>query len=235
VHYRLTLPEGITLARALDILWQHEQVTRTLSDASDPRLRMLVAPYDSPEGLFFPDSYDFPRGTTDLDILQRAFERMQLVLEREWLNRSAGLPLETPYEALVLASIVERETGVPRERGTIAGVFVRRLQKRMRLQTDPTVIYGLGPDFDGNLRRSHLRDEDNAYNTYRRHGLPPTPIALPGLAALQAALHPEPGDALYFVARGDGSHHFSATLREHNEAVKRYQLQRRADYRSTVQ
>ncbi len=233
VHYRLTLPEGITLARALDILWQDKRLTRILTGVDDQQLMAMVEPHDSLEGLFFPDSYDFPRGATDLDILQRAFDRMQRVLDREWKGRSAGLPLETPYEALILASIVERETGVPGERGEIAGVFVRRLQKRMRLQTDPTVIYGLGPEFDGNLRRSHLRNEVNLYNTYRHHGLPPTPIALPGLAALGAALHPEPGDALYFVARGDGSHHFSATLEEHNQAVKRYQLQRRSDYRSS--
>ena len=150
-----------------------------------------------------------------------------------WEQRDIGLIFREPYEALILASIVERETGVPGERGQIAGVFTRRLRAGMRLQTDPSVIYGLGPRFDGNLTRAHLRDESNLFNTYRHHGLPPTPICLPGRDALAAALAPEEGDALYFVARGDGTHAFSATLEEHEDAVRAYQLQRRDDYRSS--
>jgi UPF0755 protein len=150
---------------------------------------------------------------------------MAQVLKTAWEARTEDLPLENPEEALVLASIVEKETGLPEERETIAGVFVRRLQRGMRLQTDPTVIYGLGESFDGNLRRRDLRS-DTPYNTYTRHGLPPTPICMPGEAAIRAALNPAPGDSLYFVSRGDGSHQFSATLTEHNAAVRRYQLKR---------
>jgi UPF0755 protein len=158
---------------------------------------------------------------------------MQTVLQQEWQGRASGLPYETPYEALIMASIIERETGLVQEREQIAGVFVRRLHKGMRLQTDPTVIYGLGSGYDGNLRRKHLNDVSNPYNSYRHGGLPPTPIALPGRAAIHAALHPAEGDALYFVARGDGGHVFSATLAEHERAVRKYQLRRRKDYRSS--
>lgn len=233
VQYQVTLPEGITLAQALQRLSRAEGLTRVLAGPDDPRLAALVTPYPHPEGLFFPDSYQFTRGDSDLDILERAHRRMREVLGAEWAAKADGLPLETPYEALILASIVERETGLVEERKTIAGVFVRRLQKRMRLQTDPTVIYGLGAGFDGNLRRVHLNDDANPYNTYRHHGLPPTPIALPGRAAINAALHPADGNALYFVARGDGGHAFSATLAEHNQAVRKYQLKRRKDYRSS--
>lgn len=233
VQYQVTLPEGITLAQALVRLARADGLVSVLEAAADPRLFDLVAPYPHPEGLFFPDSYQFTRGDSDLDILARAHHRMREVLATEWAGRSAELPLESPYEALILASIVERETGLATERETIAGVFVRRLQQRMRLQTDPTVIYGLGANFNGNLRRAHLTDDTNPYNTYRHHGLPPTPIALPGQAAIHAALHPADGNALYFVARGDGSHAFSATLAEHNRAVRKYQLKRRKDYRSS--
>jgi UPF0755 protein len=154
-------------------------------------------------------------------------------LQDEWAARDDGLPYETPYEALIMASIIEKETGLAEERGQIAGVFVRRLRRGMRLQTDPTIIYGLGESFDGNLTRKHLADPANPYNSYRHGGLPPTPIALPGRAAIHAALHPEPGDALFFVARGDGGHVFSASLAEHEEAVRKYQLRRRRDYRSS--
>ena len=158
---------------------------------------------------------------------------MSEVLRAEWDARAEDLPYETPYEALIMASIIERETGLPEERGQIAGVFVRRLQRGMLLQTDPTVIYGLGDAFDGNLTRRHLSEDSNTYNTYRHAGLPPTPIALPGRAAIHAALHPEPGSALFFVARGDGGHVFSDTLSEHNRAVREYQLRRRKDYTSS--
>ncbi|NND66890.1 MAG: endolytic transglycosylase MltG [Halioglobus sp.] len=233
VQYQVTLPEGITLAQALARLARAEGLVSVLESAEDPRLYELVAGYPHPEGLFFPDSYQFTRGDSDLDILARAHRRMRDVLAQEWAGRAGELPLETPYEALILASIVERETGVAAERETIAGVFVRRLQRRMRLQTDPTVIYGLGAQYNGNLKRAHLADDANPYNTYRHHGLPPTPIALPGRAAIHAALHPAAGNSLYFVARGDGSHAFSATLAEHNRAVRKYQLKRRKDYRSS--
>lgn len=186
-------------------------------------MQRLERPDQHPEGRFLPDTYHFPRGTTDLAVLRRALRAMEEKLEQAWEGRDEGLPLETPYEALILASIVEKETGVPEERARIAGVFVRRLERGMRLQTDPTVIYGMGEAFDGNIRRRDLRT-DTPYNTYTRGGLPPTPIALPSAEAIEAVMHPAAGDALYFVSRGDGSHVFSATLEEHNRAVRRYQL-----------
>ncbi|MEQ8495520.1 MAG: endolytic transglycosylase MltG, partial [Gammaproteobacteria bacterium] len=168
----------------------------------------------SPEGLFFPATYHFEDATRDLDILARAARRMQEELSRAWQQRREGLPYATPYEALIMASIIEKETGRADERARIGGVFVRRLERGMKLQTDPTVIYGLGDAFDGNLRRADLR-RDTPYNTYLHRGLPPTPIAMPGAAALAAALDPAPGSALYFVAKGDGAHHFSDSLGEH--------------------
>lgn len=232
VQYSVTLPEGITLATAIDILQQQEPLLATLDDSRDQRLLALVAPRTSPEGLFFPDTYLYSRGETDLDILSLANRRMQELLRTSWSTRDPGLPYETAYEALIMASIVEKETGMAAERERIAGVFVRRLDQAMRLQTDPTVIYGLGTAYTGNLRRRHLEDAGNPFNTYRHRGLPPTPIALPGAAAIAAALHPAPGSALYFVARGDGSHQFSDTLEQHLQAVRQYQLRRREDYRS---
>ncbi len=232
-QYNVTLPEGLTLAEALGILQGDPAIEPVLDGTEDPRLLELVAPQTHPEGLFFPDTYRFTRGQTDLDILTQAYRRMQQVLETAWQQRDLGLPYGNAYEALVMASIVEKETGLAAERERIAGVFVRRLQNNMRLQTDPTVIYGLGKLYSGNLRRSHLDDESNPYNTYRHRGLPPSPIALPGEAAIVAAVQPAAGEDLYFVARGDGSHQFSATLEEHNDAVRRYQLRRRADYRSS--
>jgi len=232
VQYQLTVPEGLTLNQALAVLAREDSLVQTLENAADPRILALSADYPAPEGLFLPETYRFVRGDSDWSILRRAFAAMQRVLRQEWEARADSLPFESPYEALVLASIIERETGVAGERGEIAGVFVRRLQKGMRLQTDPTVIYGLGEVFDGNLRRSHLTDAANPYNTYRHHGLPPSPIALPGRAAIHAALNPAPGDSLFFVARGDGSHVFSTTLEAHERAVRKYQLRRRQDYRS---
>jgi UPF0755 protein len=172
--------------------------------------------------LFFPDTYNFSSGSSDLAVLKRAYQLMQRNLEESWKNRAANLPFDTPYQALILASIVEKETGKASDRAMIASVFVNRLRKKMLLQTDPTVIYGIGDKFDGNLRRRDLQT-DTPYNTYTRAGLTPTPIALPGLAAIQAALHPAQSNALYFVARGDGSSYFSSTLAEHNNAVNRYQ------------
>ena len=178
------------------------------------------------EGLFFPDTYNFPKGTTDKAFLRRAYQRLHDVLDQEWQTRSENLPYKTPYEALIMASIIEKETGLASERSTIAGVFVRRLNKKMKLQTDPTVIYAMGKQFNGNIRKKDL-SIDSPYNTYRYKGLPPSPIALVGRDAIHAALHPEPGKALYFVAKGDGSHYFSETLVEHNRAVAKYQLNKR--------
>lgn len=224
MRYSLTIPEGWSFGQMLAAVRAHEKVRHTL-DTEDGAVVMkrLGHPGQHPEGRFFPDTYLFPAGTTDVDLLQYAYQAMERRLEQEWRDRAPGLPLETPYQALILASIIEKETGSADERARIAGVFIRRLQKNMRLQTDPTVIYGLGAGFDGNLRRRDLT-ADTPYNTYTRAGLPPTPIALPGGAALHAALHPAPGDELYFVARGDGTHHFSASFDEHSGAVRDYQL-----------
>jgi len=185
-------------------------------------LQRIGAVEQHPEGLFFPDTYNFVAGSSDLAILRIAYHTMQQRLQEVWDSREADLPFETPYQALILSSIVEKETGTASDRSLIAGVFVNRLRKGMRLQTDPTVIYGLGDKFDGNLRKRDLL-ADTPYNTYTRGGLPPTPIALPGLAALQASLHPAKTDALYFVARGDGSSQFSSNLISHNRAVKKFQ------------
>ncbi|HEY7775981.1 MAG TPA: endolytic transglycosylase MltG [Kineobactrum sp.] len=233
LQYQVTLPEGITVAQALALLVAEPTIEAELGGLDDDRLLGLVAPYKAIEGLFLPETYRYERGATDLDILRRAHLALVDALAREWQQRAADLPYSDPYAALIMASIIERETGVPSEREQIAGVFVRRLRLGMRLQTDPTIIYGLGTEFDGNLARSHLRDADNLFNTYRHHGLPPTPIALPGLAAIRAALNPAPGDTLFFVAKGDGSHEFNATLEGHQQAVRKYQLKRRSDYRST--
>lgn len=233
VQYQITLPEGITLAEALRRLAKAPALDAVLSGPEDPALLALANPHTSAEGLFLPETWRYERGDTDLGLLTRAHSALQAELMAAWEARPEGLPYANPYDALIMASIVERETGVPEERQEIAGVFVRRLQLGMRLQTDPTIIYGLGDAYDGNLRRSHLQDADNRYNTYRHDGLPPTPIALPGRAAIQAALQPAQGDTLYFVARGDGTHVFSRSLEAHARAVRKYQLNRRADYRSS--
>ena len=180
------------------------------------------APVVHPEGWFFPDTYLFAKGSKDIDILRRAHRAMKKRLAAEWERRAPGVPYASAYEALIMASIVEKETGQAKERPQIAGVFVNRLRRGMLLQTDPTIIYGLGVGFDGNLRKRDLQ-ADGPYNTYTRAGLPPTPIALPGLAAIQAALKPARTDALYFVARGDGTHEFSASLEAHNRAVNKFQ------------
>lgn len=234
----VTLVEGWTVAQVRQLLARDEHLQKVLTAVPDDQLLAALGidsePGRKPEGWFFPDTYVFSGKTSDRDILLQAYHRMQEVLEQEWSARAVNLPYQTPYEALIMASIVERETGVAVERPEIAGVFVRRLQKSMLLQTDPAVIYGLGPDFDGNLRRRDLDDAGNPYNTYLRPGLPPTPIALPGRAAIRAALQPGGGSTLYFVARGDGTHQFSSSLEEHNQAVRKYQLnQRRTDYRSS--
>ena len=175
------------------------------------------------EGLFFPDTFYFDRGTQDTILLKRAYYSMQAKLNQAWNNRAPNLPYKNSYEALIMASVVEKETGKNSERPMIAGVFLNRLRIGMRLQTDPTVIYGMGKKYDGNIRRKDLQT-DTIYNTYTRSGLPPTPIAMPGLASIEAALHPEQTKALYFVGKGDGSHAFSHSLAEHNHAVSKYQL-----------
>jgi UPF0755 protein len=228
VQRAFTIVEGWTYRQAFAAVTMDSRFERVLGDEPSAKMVMtsLGYPEQHPEGRFFPDTYHFSKGTSDLDILRRAHETMESVLKEEWVKREEGLPLQTPYEALVLASIVEKETGLASERATIAGVFTRRLNKGMKLQTDPTVIYGLGDSFDGNLTRAHLRG-DTPYNTYVHQGLPPTPIALPGREAIHAVLHPQDGDSIFFVAKGDGSHHFSATLKEHNQAVRRYQLGKR--------
>jgi UPF0755 protein len=224
IQYPVTLVEGWTFRQAVASIAAHPRFGSDLAGKTDAELmEALGRPGEHPEGRLFPDTYSFPGGTFGLEVLRRALGRMDQVLSEEWGQRAEGLPIETPYQALILASIIEKETAVPAERPAIGGVFVRRLQKGMRLQTDPTVIYGLGERFDGNLRREDLR-EVTPYNTYVIDGLPPTPIALPGREAIRAALNPEPGNSLYFVARGDGTHVFSRTLEEHNAAVRAYQL-----------
>jgi UPF0755 protein len=222
-YHQVRLLEGWTLRQALAALQAHPALVPVL-DARDPAaLQAAFAAETYPEGRFFPDTYNFTRGTTDLEILRRAQVLMQQVLSAAWAGRAVGLPYATPDEALIMASIVEKETALESEREQIAGVFIRRLQRNMRLQTDPTVIYGLGEEFTGDLTRAHLL-LDTPWNTYTRDGLPPTPIALPGRGAIEASLHPDEAENLYFVARGDGSHYFSATLEEHNKAVRQFQL-----------
>ncbi|MDG2176253.1 MAG: endolytic transglycosylase MltG [Gammaproteobacteria bacterium] len=223
ITHQTILVEGWTLKQALDTIQSNPMVTITLDSSDQSQLQSLLNSSFYPEGLVFPDTYNFSRGTNDSDLLLRAHDLMQVILEEEWAARDVGLPYETPYEALIMASIIERETGLASERQQIAGVFIRRLQLGMRLQTDPTVIYGLGSDFDGDLTRADLQ-RPSPFNTYLNSGLPPTPIALPGRESIFASLHPDQGDTLYFVARGDGSHYFSSTLEEHQRAVEQYQL-----------
>ena len=224
--YSFTIIEGWNHRDLLAALHADENVDATMSEEDWPvLLAEFGASVTHPEGLFLPETYHFPRATSDREVLRQAYELMQQVLDEEWQGRGET-PVDTPYEALILASIVEKETALPAERPRIAGVFARRLDKRMRLQTDPTVIYGIGAGFNGNLTRKDLRT-DTPYNTYTRHGLPPTPIAMPGRAAINAALHPADGEELFFVATGlgDGSHKFSTTKAEHDAAVAEY-LQR---------
>lgn len=227
IQYSLTLVEGWNYRQVLQVLEGHEKLKQTLTDKSVEGVAKAVGIDDGhPEGWFFPDTYYFPAGMSDVEFLKRAYRAMQKRLDEEWQQREKGLPYKNAYEVLIMASIIEKETAVPSERPDIAGVFVRRLEKRMRLQTDPTVIYGIGENFDGNIRRRDLKT-DTPYNTYTRHGLPPTPIAMPSGEAINAALHPAEGDTLYFVAKGDGSHYFSKTIREHINAVRKYQLKRK--------
>ncbi|CAI8713624.1 endolytic transglycosylase MltG [Pseudomonas chlororaphis] len=233
VQYSLTLVEGWTFRQVRAALARHDKLEQTLNGLSDSEvMEKLGHGGVFPEGRFFPDTYRFVRGMTDAELLEKAYNRLDEVLAKEWNKRSADVPYTEPYQALIMASLVEKETGVPQERGQIAGVFVRRMQVGMLLQTDPTVIYGLGERYNGKLTRALLK-EATPYNTYVISGLPPTPISMVGREAIHAALNPVPGSSLYFVARGDGSHVFSDDLEAHNNAVREFQLKRRADYRSS--
>ncbi|MBK1642297.1 aminodeoxychorismate lyase [Chromatium okenii] len=228
IEYTVTLIEGRTVRQALAAIDAHPQLRGApLAPQSDAEVLRQLGRAEMPlEGRLFPDTYRFPAQTERLAVVRRALARMEQILAAEWAQRHPELALTTPDEALILASIIEKETGKASERARISGVFQRRLRLGMRLQTDPTVIYGLGERYDGNISRADLRDV-NPYNTYVINGLPPTPIALPGRAAIHAALHPSADDSLYFVATGAGGHVFSRTLDEHNQAVRRYILDKK--------
>ncbi|GKT11197.1 MAG: UPF0755 protein [Thiomicrorhabdus sp.] len=239
VQYPVTLIAGQTVQQALKSIHALPKIRKTLDIEKITELQALLGfdkkvtgsdyakyPYASIEGWLLPETYHYQSGDSDKQVILRAYQALQAELDAAWQNREKGLPLKTPYEALILASIVEKETGFAAERAKIAGVFMRRLQKRMRLQTDPTVIYGIGQSYDGNIRKRDLLTK-TTYNTYRINGLPPTPIALPSREAIQAVMHPEKTKALYFVAKGGGEHHFSNTLIEHNKAVRKYLLNKR--------
>ena len=238
-QYAITFPEGWSFKEVLQEVENNPNLEHTLHDADFEALMSQLgadikhsaialppASMQSPEGLFFPDTYFFEKHTSDVALLKRAYDKMQLVLKQEWSNKAETLPFKTPYEALILASIVEKETGVVAERPLIAGVFTRRLQAGMLLQTDPTVIYGMGKNYQGNISYKDLKTA-TPYNTYVIRGLPPTPIAMPGRDAIYAALHPDNSNTLYFVARGDGTHEFSATLKDHNLAVDSFQRKKK--------
>lgn len=225
-QHAITFPEGWGFKEILREIEKNPNLKHTLTGADFQSVlskfktdSMTMA---SPEGLFFPDTYFFEKHSADVSLLKRAYDKMQMVLQQEWLNKGEGLPFKTSYEALILASIVEKETAVANERPLIAGVFIRRLEKNMLLQTDPTVIYGMGDSYQGDIKSKDLTTA-TPYNTYVISGLPPTPIAMPGREALNAVLHPDKGDSLYFVSRGDGTHVFSATLQDHNLAVDSFQ------------
>jgi UPF0755 protein len=232
LHRRVTLVDGWTFAEVRQALANAPRLKHQLGRLDDAAVMAKFGDAGgspegrSPEGEFMPDTYDYVLGMSDMDILGRAHKAMQEFLAREWAARDTSVPLDDPYQALILASLVEKETAVASERPRIAGVFERRLKIGMKLDTDPSVIYGMGKAYDGNIRKSDL-ETDTPYNTYTRAGLPPTPIALPSRAAIHAVLHPAAGDALYFVAKGDGTHQFSATLAEHNAAVRKYILGKR--------
>ncbi|SBS33811.1 putative aminodeoxychorismate lyase [Marinomonas spartinae] len=233
IVYTITLVEGNTLQEYLKAMKAKGNIQMTLEGLSNAQIaKKLGIKRSNPEGLFFANTYQYHNNTTDLRILKRAHNLLESHLKAEWETRDQGLPYKTPYQALIMASMIEKETGVPEERGLIAGVFINRLHKHMRLQTDPTVIYGLGKDYNGTITYKDLRSK-SLYNTYLHKGFPPTPITNVGLRAIVAALHPTKTDDLYFVAKGDGSHVFSKTLAQHNKAVDEYQMQRRADYRSS--
>lgn len=224
----IRIPEGWTFRQLRAAIDAHPALAHDSRDLPDKEvLERLGLPYDHPEGLFFPNTYRFTRGASDFEVLGHAAELMRGRIDAAWAQRAPDLPLANPYEMLILASIIEKETGLEEDRRRVAGVFVNRLRIGMMLQSDPTTIYGMGEKFDGNLRRRDLRT-DTPHNTYTRPGLPPTPIALPGEASLMAAANPAETRALYFVSRGDGSSEFSETLEAHNRAVREYQLRRRA-------
>lgn len=232
VLYQITFVEGWTYKQALNALAKVDAVKQLLPGKTEQeQIKLLNIPVTQLEGWIFPDTYSFSRNTSDVEIVQGAYQKMLSLLSVEWEKRSPNLPYKSSYDALIMASIIERETGHHSERDQIAGVFVRRLQRGMKLQTDPTVIYGMGDRYQGRIRRTDLQ-EPTVYNTYVIQGLPPTPIALPSAASIRAALNPAPGKALYFVAKGDGTSEFSETLAQHNQAVRRYQLNRRSDYRA---
>jgi len=231
VSFRFTIVEGWSVKQLLDALSMDSVLLHRVETTSDLE-GMEGFPPGNLEGWFLPETYVFVRGDTDLQILRRAYTAMLSSLETVWAGRDVGLPYETPYELLIMASIIEKETSLAGERADIAGVFVRRLLQHWRLETDPTVIYGMGEAYQGNIRRKDLR-KDTPYNTYTRHGLPPTPIALPGLSSLQAAAHPAAGEAMFFVADGKGGHTFSSTLAAHNEAVKKLISQTRVKPKNT--
>ena len=225
----ITFLEGWTFTDWRQHLGQEPYINHRMAHLSDMEVMALMGkPHVIPEGWFFPDTYRYTRGETDLAILQRAHTKMLEVIEEEWVTRSVEDVIATPYDAIIMASLIEKETGADMDRGKVSRVFVNRLEKRIRLQCDPTVIYGLGDSFDGNLTRSHLK-EPTPYNTYTNFGLPPTPISTPGLASIRAALHPEIGEYLYFVAKGDGTSYFSLSLSEHNDAVERFQRSGRSE------
>jgi UPF0755 protein len=230
---QLTIVEGSTFADLRRALERHPAITVTLRGKSSAEVMNAIGrPGEHPEGRFFPDTYRFAARTTDVDLLKLAYANMQRVLDGAWAQRDPTIPIKTPYEALILASVIEKETGLASERPMIAGVFTARLKKGMRLQSDPTVIYGIGEKYDGNIRSRDLAT-DTPYNTYTRGGLPPTPIALPGRESVLAAVEPLDTGALFFVATGDGTgaHYFSKTLEEHNEAVRRYLIRFRRQNR----
>lgn len=233
ITYNFTIIEGSTFRQLKDALAQSARLSHQIAELSDDEVMQEIGLEGKyPEGMFLADTYQFQRGMSDLDLLRRAAKLLQSELESAWQGKAESLPYKKSYEALIMASIVEKETGLSSERPLIAGVFVRRMNKGMRLQTDPTVIYGMGESYKGNIRRSDLR-RPTPYNTYTINGLPPTPIAMVGREAINAALHPQDKKWLYFVAKGDGSHQFSATLVQHNKAVREYQMRkRRSDYRS---
>ncbi len=225
--YTITFPEGWNLKEILQELSKHPNVNKTLEKETVAEISSQLGTSEkNPEGWIFPDTYYFEKNATDISILKMAYAKMQSVLAQEWQGKDNNLPYKTPYEALIMASIVEKETGAKSERSMIAGVFTSRLAKGMLLQTDPTVIYGMGDKYKGNIRANDLTTK-TPYNTYVIQGLPPTPIAMPGRDAIHAALHPDKDNNLYFVAKGDGSHHFSPTLAEHNKAVSSFQKHRR--------
>jgi len=227
IQYSVTIIEGWNFKQLRTALKNNNHITHTIKNKTNEQIMTMIDQAGlHPEGRFMPDTYHFPSGEEDLDVLKRAFRSMNNYLTKKWDDRDVGIPIKNSYEALILASIVEKETGLASERAAIAGVFSRRLIKKMRLQSDPTVIYGMGARYKGNIRRSDLKQK-TAYNTYRIFGLPPTPIAMPGREAINAVLRPEEGESMYFVAQGNGGHYFSATLDEHNRAVIKYQLKGR--------